>query len=338
MSATNKPIQAYAALEAKQALVPFEYTPSATLQDGEVELNVESSGLCHSDLSMLDNEWGMTTYPFVGGHEVIGTVAVVGAKVTSVKVGDRVGLGWFSGFCEECEFCTAGKTQYCVKRESTIISRHGGFADRVRSSANALVPIPEGINPDHAGPFLCAGSTVWAPLEQYNIKATHKVAVIGIGGLGHLAIQFYKAWGCEVTAFTSASKVDEALQMGATDTIDSRSQDAIKAAAGKFDFILSTVAVEMNWGLIVGCLRPEGRLNFVGIPPKLDGIHPFQLLSCISVSGSGQPTVKDFTAMLKFAARNKIAPIVEVFPFGEINKAITHLQEGKARYRVVLKH
>src|SRR6202012_641878 len=177
-------IKALAASGAKQALQPFEYNPGP-LGDEQVEIAVESCGLCHSDLSLLDNDWGMTTYPFVPGHEVIGKVVALGAHTKRVKVGDRVGLGWFSGNCGECAQCLSGNQNLCPKAEATIIGRHGGFATRVRAQWTWCSPMPQGVDTEKAGPLLCGVITVFNPVVEFDIKPTDCVAVIGIVGLGH---------------------------------------------------------------------------------------------------------------------------------------------------------
>lgn len=196
-------IRAYAAQEKGGKLEPFDYDPGI-LADEDVEIAVEYCGICHSDLSMLDNDWGLTTYPFVPGHEVVGTIAALGAKVKELKLGQRVGLGWFSRSCSTCETCMSGDQNLCATAEGTIVGRHGGFAERVRAHHSWLVPLPDQLDAAKAGPLFCGGITVFNPIVQFNIKPTARVGVIGIGGLGHIALKFLKAWGCEVTAFSSS--------------------------------------------------------------------------------------------------------------------------------------
>jgi uncharacterized zinc-type alcohol dehydrogenase-like protein len=182
-----------------------------------VEIEVEYCGICHSDLSMLDNDWGLTTYPFVPGHEVVGTIAALGAKVKELKIGQRVGLGWFSRSCSTCETCMSGDQNLCATAEGTIVGRHAGFADRVRAHHSWLVPLGNQLDAAKAGPLFCGGITVFNPIVQFDIKPTARVGVIGIGGLGHIALKFLKAWGCEVTAFSSSpDKEAEAKELGAT--------------------------------------------------------------------------------------------------------------------------
>ena len=332
-------INAYAALAANQPLEPFQYDPGA-LKAHEVEIKVSHCGICHSDLSMLNNEWGMTQYPFVPGHEIVGTIDAVGEAVTHLSVGQVVGLGWHSNYCHHCMSCLSGDQNLCATAQGTIVGRHGGFADKVRADASAVIPLPEGMDIASAGPLFCGGITVFNPLKKFNVKPTDKVAVIGIGGLGHLAVQFLHAWGCEVTAFTSsASKIQEALDLGADHTLDSRNPDELTAAAGRFDFIISTVNVKLDWPSYMNTLKPKGRLHFVGATLEPLNISAFSLITAQrSVSGSPVGSPATIKQMLDFAKQHEIQPIVEFYDFKDINAAIERLASGKARYRVVLKH
>ncbi|WP_066960013.1 NAD(P)-dependent alcohol dehydrogenase [Microbulbifer sp. Q7] len=330
-------INAYAADSAGAELKPFSYEPGA-LKSDQVEIAVEYCGLCHSDLSVVNDEWGMTAFPVVPGHEVVGKIAALGEGVTHLKKGQRVGLGWHAGFCGHCGECDTGNQNLCAEAQPTIIGHHGGFADTVRASAESVVPIPEGLDPKVVGPLFCAGITVYNPLVQFDIKPNSRVAVIGIGGLGHLALQFLNAWGCEVTAFTSSdSKREEALALGAHHTLNSRDPEALAAAAGQFDLIISTVNVKLDWNTYLTILKPRGRLHFVGATTEPLDLNVFNLLlSQRQVSGSPVGSPATIADMLEFAARHKIAPKVEHFPMSKINEAFARLESGEARYRIVL--
>ncbi|GAB4342370.1 MAG: NAD(P)-dependent alcohol dehydrogenase [Calditrichia bacterium] len=330
-------IKAYAAYEAGGPLKPFEYDPGKLGPD-EVELEVKSCGICHSDLSMIDNAWGISRYPLVPGHEVVGTIVARGENVRHLKEGELVGLGWHAGYCNTCEHCLSGDHNLCHQATGTIVGHYGGFAERVRAQATSVVRIPDGIDPDSAGPLFCGGITVYNPLVQFDVKPTDRVAVIGIGGLGHLALQFLNAWGCKVTAFTSSeAKRKEALKLGAHDTLDSRDPEALQAAAGRFDLILSTVNVKLDWNAYLNTLRPRGRLHFVGATLEPLDISAFALIGGQrSVSGSPVGSPATIAQMLEFAARHNIKPVVEKFPLEKVNEALEHLRSGKARYRVVL--
>ncbi len=330
-------IKAYAASEAGGKLERFDYDPGA-LGSNDVEIAVQHCGICHSDLSMLDNEWGITQYPLVPGHEVVGTVSAVGGAVTSLEVGQSVGLGWHSGYCMTCHNCLDGDHNLCAQSQGTIVGHHGGFADKVRAHAASVVALPRDLDIQSAGPLFCGGITVFNPLVQFDIKPTDKVAVIGIGGLGHLALQFMNAWGCEVTAFTSSeAKKEEALQLGAHYTIDSRNPEEIEAAAGQFDLVLSTVNVKLDWNAYVATLRPKGRLHIVGatLDPLDLGVFPM-IMGQRSVSGSPVGSPANIARMLEFAARHNIRPVIESYRFDQVNEAMERLRSGHARYRIVL--
>jgi uncharacterized zinc-type alcohol dehydrogenase-like protein len=330
-------IKAYAALKPHSPLSEYEYDPGP-LGRQEVEIAVDYCGICHSDLSMLNNEWGMSVYPLVAGHEVVGRIVALGADVSHLKTGQMVGLGWHSGYCQLCSSCASGDHNLCASAQATIVGRHGGFADKVRASASSVVPLPEGMDAKSAGPLFCGGITVFNPLLQFGVKATDKVAVIGIGGLGHIALQFLRAFGCEVTAFTSnAGKTAEAMELGAHQCIDSGNASEIAAAAGRFDFILTTVNVKLDWNLYLSTLKPKGRLHFVGATLQPLDLNVFSLISAQrSVSGSPVGSPATIKKMLDFAVQHQIKPVVEIYKFAQINEAIDRLKSGRARYRIVL--
>lgn len=330
-------IKAYAAFEPKTELKSFEYDPGE-LKPLEVEIDVHYCGICHSDLSVIDNDWGFTQYPVVPGHEVVGKIAKVGDKVTHLAVGQVVGLGWHSGYCNACSPCNTGDHNLCENSQATIVGHHGGFADKVRADSNSVIPIPDGIDLESAGPLFCGGVTVFNPLLQFDIKPTDKVAVIGIGGLGHMAVQFLNAWGCEVTAFTtSEDKKKELLGLGAHHTLNSRDEKEIEAAANRFDFIISTVNVKLDWNLYLSTLKPRGRLHFVGAALDPLDINVFSLImSQRSVSGSPVGSPATIAKMLEFANLHNIKPVIEKFSFNDINKAIARLKSGQTHYRIVL--
>lgn len=330
-------INAYAAGEPGAALEPFSYDPGP-LGEGQVEIRVESCGICHSDLSMLDNEWGMTVYPFVPGHEIVGTVEAVGAGVTRVAVGDRVGLGWYSGSCMQCPACMSGDHNLCASAEQTIVGRHGGFADRVRCSQEWAIPLPAGVDAAKAGPLFCGGITVFNPIVECGVLPTDRVGVIGIGGLGHFALQFLAKWGCEVTAFTSTeAKAEQARSLGAHRIVDSRDPEALDAVAGTYDFIISSVNVELDWNRYLAALGPKGTLHVVGAVLNPMQIPAFSLIGGQkSVSGSPLGSPETTRKMLEFCARHDISAVTETFPMAEVNAALEHLRAGKARYRIVL--
>lgn len=330
-------IRAWAAPKAGAALEPFEYDPGP-LGAEDVEIAVEYCGVCHSDLSMADNEWGFTQYPLVPGHEAIGRVTAMGASAKGVTVGQRVGLGWSASSCLHCDPCLAGSQNLCAQLQPTLVGRHGAFADRVRAHWVWVMPLPEALDPRVSGPLLCGGITVFAPLREYNIPPTARVGVVGIGGLGHMALKFCKAWGCEVTAFTSSqSKAEEARAFGAHRVVSTGDSAALAALAGQFDLIIDTVNASLDWNGLLNALAPKGRLHVVGAVLEPIPVPVFTLLmgqKCVSGSPTGSRGAID--AMLAFAARHQVAPQTEHFPMSQVNEALAHLRSGKARYRIVL--
>ncbi len=332
-------IRAYAAHEAGGKLRPFEYEPGE-LGPEEVEIDVQTCGICHSDLSMLNNEWHNTVYPLVPGHEVIGRIARLGDSVRHLAVGDTVGLGWFSGSCMTCSQCMGGNHNLCASNEQTMVGRHGGYADKVRCRAEWAIPLPEGLDRKKAGPLFCGGITVFNPIVQFEVKPTDRVGVIGIGGLGHLALQFLDSWGCEVTAFTSQdSKRDEAMAMGADHVVNSRDPAQLEKMAGSLDFLLSTVNVDLDWSQFLNALGPRGRFHTVGVIPSPIPAAAFPLIvGQKSISGSPLGSPATIRKMLEFCARHGIEPVTEHYKLSEVNEALAHLAAGQARYRLVLEN
>ncbi len=329
-------IQAYAALAPGRPLEPLTFDPGP-LRPEQVEIQVESCGICHSDLSMLDNAWGISAYPLVPGHEIIGTVVAAGPQVKRVRVGDRVGLGWFAGSCLACPSCLDGQQHLCAQGEQTIVGRWGGFADRVRCDWLWAIPLPDTLDAASAGPLFCGGITVFSPIARY-VKPTDRVGVVGIGGLGHLAVQFLAKWGCEVYALTSSTaKRSEAQQLGAQHTVDSRDPADLARLTGKLDFLLVTANVPLPWEVLLATLAPQGRMHVVGAVLEPIPVPAFALITGQkSLSGSplGSPALT--AQMLAFCARHQIAPQVEYFPMTEVNAALARVRSGQARYRVVL--
>jgi uncharacterized zinc-type alcohol dehydrogenase-like protein len=282
----------------------------------------------------------MAQFPIVPGHEISGRVVAAGPKAKNLKIGDRVGIGWSSGSCMSCPDCMSGDQNLCASSEGVIVGRHGGFAERVRAHWAWTVPIPEALDPAKVGPLFCGGITVFNPLVQCGVQPTDRVGVVGVGGLGHLAVQFLNKWGCEVTAFSSSpSKAEELRKLGAHHVVDSRDPGQLKPLARSLDFILVTVNVPLDWNAYIETLAPRGRLHYVGavMEPLNVGVFPLLLgQRSISASPLGSPTTT--ADMLDFCARHDIAPVVEEFPMSKVNEAIAHLESGKARYRIVLKN
>jgi alcohol/geraniol dehydrogenase (NADP+) len=327
---------AWVARSAKQPMV-LERLDPGPLGDEDVEVAVDHCGLCHSDLSVLNNDWGNTQFPAVLGHEVVGHITAVGPSTKARRVGERVGVGWFSGSDMHCRQCMSGNHHLCPQVQLTIIGHRGGFASHVRAHWAWTISLPEKLNFADAGPLICGGVTVFNPLAMH-AKPADRVGIIGIGGLGHMAVKFAAAYGCDVTAFTSSErKFDEARGFGAHHVVSSKDSAAIANLAGRFDLLISTVNVPLDWGTLVNTLAPNGRLHVVGAVLEPMPVSAFSLIGgqrTVSGSPTGSPVA--IATMLDFAARHNIAPQTEHFPMSRINDAFARLESGEARYRIVL--
>ena len=301
----------------------------------ELVLEVLHCGLCHSDLSMLNNHWGLTSYPLIPGHEVVGRVVSVGSAVNPDVIGELRGLGWISGSCCHCIQCLGGTGNLCASLEATIVGRQGGFASHVTAHQDWAIPLPEGIDPGVAGPLFCAGITVFSPLIDEAVSPTAHVAVIGIGGLGHIALQFARAWGCEVTAITTnLSKTEEAKRFGAHKVV---SIDQLSNLAGKFDLIINTVNHSLDWAAVMASLAPLGRLHQLGAVIEPIQVGAFDLIMARrSITGSPTSSPASLLKMVDFCVRHNIRPQVEHLPINRVNEAVERLQRGDVRYRFVL--
>ncbi|MDR3454141.1 MAG: NAD(P)-dependent alcohol dehydrogenase [Rhodoferax sp.] len=330
-------IHGLAAHAAGAELLPFRYEPGE-LGAQEVEIRITHCGVCHSDLHLISNDWGVSQYPFIPGHEVVGTVKAIGAEVTSLSVGQRVGLGWQSNSCGQCEWCTRGMENLCPTAEATCVHRHGGYADRVRANARFVIPVPDALPSEQTAPLLCGGITVYNPLRAHGINPSSRVGVVGIGGLGHLAIQFARVFGAEVTALsTSEAKEAEARELGAHNFVNTRETKSMREIAGSMDFILSTVNADMDWSIFVQALRPTGTLCFVGVPPSPVALHAFPLIAGLrSITGNPTGSPYRLREMLDVAARHGVQAKTELFAMSKVNEAIDKVKKNKVRYRAVL--
>jgi len=328
--------KAWVAKAAKQPMV-LEAVDLGPLGMEEVEVVVEHTGLCHSDLSVFNNDWGFSQYPAILGHEVIGRISAIGPNAKGLNIGQRVGIGWSSGSCMHCHQCMSGRHHLCPQVQFTIVGHRGGFATHIRSHWAWAFPIPEKLGFADAGPLLCGGITVFSPLAMY-AKPTDRVGIIGIGGLGHMAVKFAAAYGCDVTAFTSSERTfDDAKRFGAHHVIVSNDSEAIKKLSGSFDLLISTVNVKLDWDALIGTLAPHGRLHVVGFVLEPIPVAPLSLImGQRSVSGSPTGSPVAIETMLDFASRHNIVPQTEHFPMSRINEAFARLEAGKARYRIVL--
>jgi alcohol/geraniol dehydrogenase (NADP+) len=330
-------IQGLAAHAAGAELLPFRYDPGE-LRAQEVEIRVTHCGVCHSDLHLISNDWGNSQYPFIPGHEIIGKVTAVGVGVKKLEIGQRVGAGWQSNSCGQCEWCSQGRENLCASAEATCVHRHGGYAESVRVNARFAIPIPEAMASEAAAPLLCGGITVYNPMRSHGINPSSRVGVVGIGGLGHMALQFARVFGAEVTAFSSsAAKEEETRKLGAQHFVHTRESKAMREVAGKFDFILSTINADQDWNSYIQALRPTGTLCFVGVPPSPVAVQAFPLVSGIrTITGSPIGSPHRIREMIDVAARHGVKAQTERFPMAKVNEAIEKVKKNKVRYRAVL--
>ncbi|KAL8476321.1 hypothetical protein ACS0TY_028843 [Phlomoides rotata] len=342
------PVKAFgwAAKDPSGIFSPFKFSRRVT-GERDVQFKVLYCGVCHSDLHMVKNDWGVAQYPIVPGHEIVGVVTEVGNKVEKVKVGDNVGVGVVIGSCRQCEQCTNDLENYCPKHIDTYGTRYidgtityGGYSDIMVADEHFIVRWPENFPLDAGAPLLCAGITTYSPLRYFGLdKPGLNVGVVGLGGLGHVAVKFAKAFGCKVTVIsTSVSKKKEAIEhLGADEFLISSDLNQMQAAAGKLDGIIDTVSAEHAIAPLLSLLKPHSKLVLVGIPAKPLEVPAFSLiLGRKTVAGSGIGGMKETQEMIDFAAKHNILPDVEVIPMDYINTAMVRLSKSDVKYRFVI--
>ena len=321
-----------------QELVPFSYDPPE-LSGHDIRLSVTHCGVCYTDVHGIDDFWGITPFPFVPGHEVVGHVMEMGPSATGFKMGDRVGVGWQGRSCGGCEWCLGGEEHLCKDVDKNAAwSPYGGFSTSFKVDSRFAYHLPEGMPSETAAVMLCAGLTVYAPLRDYGVGPSHKVGVIGVGGLGHLAIQFARALGCDVTAVSSSpGKEAEARALGAGHFLLSTDREALKRHVLSFDMLLYTAHADVDWTPLLQSLRNHGRMVMVGFPPADVRFDAMELVvHNNSLTGSLLGSRATMREMLAFAQEKGIRPMVELMPMARANEAVRRLKENKARYRIVL--
>ena len=332
-------INGWAAHAAGAELSAYKYKVEE-LPANEVEVKITHCGVCHSDVHLIDNDWGISKYPFIPGHEIVGKITAIGSGVKDRKVGERVGIGWQADSCGICEWCRKGEEHLCAKSQPTCVGRNGGYAGAIRVNSRFAIPVPDSLESENVAPLLCGGITVYSPLRNWLARPASRVGVVGIGGLGHMGIQFAHAFGCEVTAFsTSADKAEEAKGLGAHHFVNTRDTAAVKKLASSFDLILSTVSADQDFQSFIGALRPKGTLIVLGASPSPMQISAFSLLAGQkAVAGSPTGSPNDLHEMLDVAARHKVNAITETFAMKDCNQAIAKVKKNQVRYRAVLKN
>ena len=318
-----------------------------SLRPDDVAIRISHCGICHSDLHQARDDWGGSLYPMVPGHEIVGTVAEVGSAVSNFKEGDRVAVGCMVDSCRECAQCKAGQEQFCLKgMTATYNSRdrqtgeltQGGYSDHVVVRQEFVLKVPDSLDVARAAPLLCAGITTYSPLKKFGVGKGSKVGVVGLGGLGHMGVKLAAAMGAEVTMITtSPEKGEDARELGAHDVLLSTDKGAMRAAAGRFDFILNTIPVGHDVSPYLALLQPNGAMVVVGAIDGLSGVHGGQLvLGNRSLAGSLIGGIPETQEVLDFCAEHDVLPECEMIRIDEVNEAWERMEKGDVRYRFVI--
>jgi uncharacterized zinc-type alcohol dehydrogenase-like protein len=336
---------AYAALSPKDLLAPFAISRREP-GPREVLIEILYCGVCHSDIHQARGEWGEAIFPMVPGHEIVGRVAQVGGEVSRWQVGDTVGVGCFVDSCRTCESCHAGEEQFCAggmtqtyngrEREGQAPT-YGGYSTRITVDQDYVLRVPEAIPLERAAPLLCAGITTYSPLKHFGLKRGDALAVVGLGGLGHMAVKIGAAMGARVTVLShSPGKRDDALALGASEFIAMRDPEAFTANAGRFDMILDTVSAPHDYNAYLGLLRRDGTMVLVGVPEPSMLAAPALIFGRKRLAGSLIGGIKETQEMLDFCAAHQVAADVEVIGIEDINAAYERMLRSDVRYRFVI--
>lgn len=344
----GRPAAAYGATSPDSGLVPLTLARRAPGAD-DVEIAIEFCGLCHSDVHATRGEWGGKVWPLVPGHEIVGTVSRVGSAVVDLAVGDRVGVGCIVDSCRHCESCLDGLEQYCengmtgtygaVDRRNGDAVTQGGYASSIVVDRRYVLRVPEALDPASAAPLLCAGVTTFSPLRHFEVEDGDVVGVVGLGGLGHMAVKLAKAMGARVVVFTtSEAKVAAALELGADEVVLSRDEDAMAAANRSIDLIIDTVAAPHDLNPYFRTLRVDGALFQLGLPSEpMPSVNPGALIRRrIAYAGSLIGGIAETQEMLDFCAEHGVAAEIEMVRADQLNEAYDRMVAGDVKYRFVL--
>jgi len=335
-------------IQTPSAGAPFERS-TIQLRDvgpNDVQIDIAFAGVCHSDIHQAREEWGKAIFPMVPGHEIAGVVTQVGSDVTKHQVGDRVGIGCFVDSCRECENCLAGEQQFCVKgnvptyngRQYSGEETYGGYAKQIVADENYVLSIPEGIALDEAAPLLCAGITTYSPLKHWGAGPGKKVAVVGMGGLGHMAVKIAHAMGAEVTVISQTlSKQEDGLKLGADHYYASSDPETFKKLRSSFDLIINTISADMDIDAYARTLRLNGTMVFVGLPENPQSFRAGSLIGGRrSLAGSNIGGIPETQEMLDFCAEHHIGAEIETIGADEVDEAYERVVASKVRYRFVI--
>jgi len=341
-----KPTLAYAAIDAKTPLAPYSFERRDP-KPHDVAIDILYCGVCHSDIHQARDEWGGSTFPMVPGHEIVGRVSALGSSVKKFKKGDLVGVGCFIDSCRSCSSCKEGLEQYCeIGMNATYnglekdgkTPTQGGYSDHIVVDENYILSIPSSLDPKGAAPLLCAGITTYSPLKHWGVSRGHKVGVVGLGGLGHMAVKIAKAMGAEVTVLsTSRKKEEDARRLGATHFIATNEDKALENAAGRFDFLVDAVSAPHDYNAYLNTLKRDGTMILLGVPDQPTPVHAFSLImKRRKLGGSLIGGIKETQEMLDFCAKHNIVSDIEVIPVQKINEAYERMIKGDVRYRFVI--
>ena len=340
------PVKGYAAQEASADLVPFSFE-RREVGAHDVAIDILYCGVCHSDIHQVRDEWGGSMFPMVPGHEIVGRVTQVGEHVSTFKVGDLAGVGCMVDSCRECSSCVVDEEQYCElgnagTYNSTEMDRktptYGGYSNHIVVQERFVLRVSDKLSLDRVAPLLCAGITTYSPLRQWNIGQGHKVAVVGLGGLGHMAVKFAASMGAEVTVLsTSPSKEADAKELGAHKFVVTKDKEAMKGVRNYFDFIINTVSAPLDLNAYLGLLQLDGTMVLLGVPPEAPTVHAFNLIAKRRrLAGSLIGGIKETQEMLDYCAEHNIMSDVEVIPMTDINTAYERMMKGDVHYRFVI--
>lgn len=339
------PTKAYAAPAAKAPLAPFSIDRRAP-REHDVAIAIKYCGICHSDIHQAREEWGSAAFPMVPGHEIAGIVTAVGSGVTKYKIGDHVGVGCFVDSCRTCRYCRRGDENFCAggmiftynSKEKDGAPTYGGYSQDIVVDENYVLSIPENLPLDAAAPLLCAGITLYSPLNHWHAGPGKRVAIAGLGGLGHMGVKIAHAMGAHVTVLSQTLRKEaDARRMGADDYYATSDPGTFKKLAGSFDLIVNTISGEIDWNQYLSLLAVDGTMVLVGVPDKPLSMGAFGLVvGRHSVAGSIIGGIRETQEMLDFCGRHNIVSDIEVIPASKINEAYDRVVKSDVRYRFVI--
>ncbi|MDE1818765.1 MAG: NAD(P)-dependent alcohol dehydrogenase [Thaumarchaeota archaeon] len=338
-------VHGYAAQSAKAVLAPYSFE-RRELGDNDVLVEIQYCGICHTDIHQVGDEWGGSIFPMVPGHEITGIVSKTGSKVTRYKIGDKVGVGCFVNSCRKCDACKKNLEQYCTDgmvttyngTEKDGTTTQGGYSNRIVVDENYVLHIPDSLPLDKAAPLLCAGITLYSPLMHWKAGPGKKVAIIGLGGIGHMGVKIAHALGAEVTVLShSLKKQEDGKKLGADYFYATSDPETFEKLKGHFDLIINTVSAEIDWNQYLELLALDGSMVVVGIPEKQTSVGAFPLVAGRrSLAGSLIGGIKETQEMLYFCAKNNIASEIELIPIQKVNEAYKRILNSDVRYRFVI--